>query len=61
VFVHYSLKTPEALPKFRAYLDVIRPRRTASGRMVDATSQLGDFDRLDLALRKHAARLIRGG
>ena len=27
VFVHYALKTTAMLPKFRAYLDAIRPRR----------------------------------
>jgi hypothetical protein len=60
VLVHYLLKTTGALPKFRAYLDAIRPRRTASERLADATTHLGNIDALDLALRKHAARLIQG-
>ena len=47
VFVHYLLKTPTVLPKFRAYLDAIRPRRGDAQRLADATAQLGDLDRLD--------------
>jgi len=57
VFVHYALKTTAMLPRFRAYLDAIRPRRAATQRLEDATAQLGRLDRLDLALRKHARRL----
>ena len=60
VFVHYLLKTPEMLPRFRAYLETIRPRRDSSERIGDAKARLGDLDRLDLSLRKHAARIIRG-
>jgi hypothetical protein len=54
VFVHYALRTTAALPKFRAYLDAIRPRRDATKRLADATAAFGDLGRLDLALRKHA-------
>jgi hypothetical protein len=61
VLVHYHLRTSAALPKFRAYLDALRPRRNAADRLGDATAHLGDIDALNLALRKHAARLIRGG
>jgi hypothetical protein len=57
VFVHYALRTTAALPKFRTYLDTIRPRRDAANRRADAIAALGDLDRLDLALRKHARRL----
>jgi hypothetical protein len=57
VFVHYILRTTAALPKFRAYLDTIRPRRDAAQRLADARAAFGDLGRLDLALRKHARRL----
>lgn len=59
VLVHFHLKTPARLPKFRAYLDAIRPRRDGAHRLDDAQAHLGPFDRLDTELRKHAARLIR--
>jgi hypothetical protein len=57
VFVHYALKSTPMLPKFRGYLDAIRPRRAAAQRLDDATAKLGNLDRLDLALRKHARGL----
>jgi hypothetical protein len=57
VFVHYALRTTAALPKFRAYLDTIRPRRDPAKRFADATAAFGDLDRVDLALRKHARQL----
>jgi hypothetical protein len=57
VFVHYALRTTAALPRFRAYLETIRPRRAATERLSDATAAFGDLGRLDLALRKHARRL----
>jgi hypothetical protein len=60
VLVHYLLKTPAMLPKSRAYLDAIRPRRAASDRLADAAAHLGALEPLNLALRKHAAELIRG-
>jgi hypothetical protein len=60
VLVHHLLKTPAMLPKFRAYLDAIRPRRAASDRLADARAHLGALEPLNLALRKHASRMIRG-
>jgi hypothetical protein len=60
VLVHYLLKTPAMLPKFRAYLDAIRLRRDPLQRLADARAHLGDLDRLDGELRKHASGLIRG-
>jgi hypothetical protein len=57
VFVHYALRTTPALPKFRAYLDAIRPRKEPTKRLADATAALGDLGRLNLALRKHVRRL----
>jgi hypothetical protein len=60
VLVHYLLKTTAMLPKFRAYLDAIRPRRDPAQRRADARAHLGDLDRLDRELRKHASGLIRG-
>jgi hypothetical protein len=61
VLVHFHLKTPSRLPKFRAYFDAIRSRRDSADRLNDAQAHLGSFDRLDTGLRKHAARLIREG
>lgn len=58
---HYLLKTPARLPRFRAYLAAIRERRDASRRLKDAEAHLGNLDRLDHELRRHAMRLIRGG
>jgi hypothetical protein len=60
VFVHYLFKTPAMVPKFRAYLDAIAPRRDTAKRLADATLTLGDLDRLNVSLRKHAKRLIDG-
>lgn len=59
VLVHYLLKTSAMLPKFRAYLDAIRPRRDPLQRLADARAHLGDLDRLDGELRKYASGLIR--
>ena len=61
VLVHYLIRNTAKLPRFRAYLEAIRPRRDPSRRLDDAESQLGDLDRLNLELRRHASRLIRGG
>jgi hypothetical protein len=60
VLVHYHLKTTAALPRFRAYLDAIRSRRDPTRRLADAREHLGELDRLNSALRRHATRLIRG-
>jgi len=57
--VNSLLKTPAALPRFRAYLEAIRPRRTPSERLADATTHLGNLDALNQAVRKHCGRLIR--
>jgi hypothetical protein len=56
VFTHYHLRTSSKRPKFRAYLQSIRERRDPSNRLKDASASLGDLDRLDRDLRKHAAR-----
>jgi hypothetical protein len=60
VFVHYALRTTAALPRFRKYVDRIRPRRDGSQRLVDATAELGDLGRLDTAVRKHVRFLKTG-
>jgi hypothetical protein len=60
VFVHYLLKTPGMVPKCRAYLDAIAPRRDPTRRLADATGALGDLERLNISVRKHAKRLIDG-
>jgi hypothetical protein len=59
VLVHYLIRNPGALPKFRAYLDAIRPRHDASQRLADAKAHLGDLERLNTTLRKEAKRLIQ--
>jgi hypothetical protein len=57
VFVHYALRTTPMLPRFRTYLETIRPRREPAKRLADAATALGDLGRLNGALRKHARRL----
>jgi hypothetical protein len=57
VLVHYHMyymKDPARLPKFRAYLAAIKPRRDASHRLEDAREHLGDLDALDKILRRYA-------
>jgi hypothetical protein len=61
VLVYYLLRNPGALPKFRAYLDAIRPRRDATQRLADARAHLGDLERLNTTLRTDAKRLIQEG
>jgi hypothetical protein len=61
VLVHYLIKTPAFAPKLPAYLDALRSRRDSTERLTDARGHLGDLDRLNGALRKHAKRLIQGG
>jgi hypothetical protein len=58
VFVHYALRTTAMLPKFRGYLDVLRTGHAPAQRRADATGALGNLDRLNVELRKHARRLI---
>ncbi len=56
----YHLMTErDQLPKFRAYLDAIRPRTDASHRLEDAKTTLGDLDALDRDLSRKAALLVR--
>ncbi len=59
LWVHALLTNRASLPKFRAYLDAIRPRRDPKYRLDDATTHLGNLDRLDLTLQQAARRLIR--
>jgi hypothetical protein len=59
VLVHYFMRTPAKLPKFRAYLEAIRPRREPSHRLEDAKAHLGDLARLDKDLRQYRNKQIR--
>jgi hypothetical protein len=59
VLVHLLMTDRALLPKFRDYLDAIRPRRDASDRLDDARATLGDPEALDRALAQHANRLMR--
>ena len=57
LLVHYLIKEPAALPRFRQYLQAIAPRVKSDRRIEDAQSHLGDLDRLDQELRRYAIRL----
>jgi hypothetical protein len=57
LLVHYLIKDPQALPRFRNYLHAIAPRVKASRRIEDAQANLGDLDQLDQELRRYAIRL----
>jgi hypothetical protein len=59
VLVHYFMRTPSKLPKFRAYLQAIRQRREPSHRLEDARAHLGDLARLDKDLRQYRNKQIR--
>ncbi|WP_406700779.1 DUF1570 domain-containing protein [Singulisphaera sp. Ch08] len=59
VLVHYFMRTPSKLPKFRAYLDAIRQRRDPSHRLEDARTHLGDLTRLDKELRQYRNKQVR--
>jgi hypothetical protein len=59
LLVHYLMKDPETLPKFRNYLDAIAARKKADRRLEDAQAHLGDLDALDRELRRYAIRLQR--
>ena len=57
LLVHYLIKEPAALPRFRQYLQAIAPRVNSDRRIEDAQAHLGDLDRLDQELRRYAIRL----
>jgi len=57
LLVHYLIKEPAALPRFRHYLQAIAPRMKFDRRIEDAQAHLGDLDRLDQELRRYAIRL----
>jgi hypothetical protein len=51
------MQTPEAQARLRAYLDRLRSTGAPAGRLDDARTTLGDLQRLDSDLRKHALKL----
>jgi hypothetical protein len=57
LLVHYLLKEPQALPRFRDYLEAIYNRRSSDHRLKDARAHLGEVDVLDAELRRYAVRL----
>ena len=57
LLVHYLIKEPAALPRFRQYLQAIAPRVKSDRRIEDVQAHLGDLDRLDQDLRRYAIRL----
>jgi hypothetical protein len=57
LLVHYLMNQPAGLPGFRRYLEVIRGREDTDRRLEDATTHLGDLDRLNRDLRQYAVRL----
>src|SRR5271166_3291759 len=57
LLVHYLIKEPAALPRFRQYLQAIASRVESDRRIEDAQAHLGDLDRLDQELRRYAIRL----
>ena len=57
LLVHYLIKEPAALPRFRQYLQAIALRVKSDRRIEDAQSHLGDLDQLDQELRRYAIRL----
>lgn len=61
VFIHLLMSGKKAAGAFRAYLDAIRPRKTAERRKEDFEAHLGKPDVLDAALKRHANRLLRSG
>lgn len=60
LMVHHFLQDSASLPRFRAYLNAIRARKSPDQRLDDAREHLGDLDRLDRNLARAANRLIRG-
>ena len=57
LLVHYLLKEPEVLPRFRDYLKAISSRQANDHRLDDVKAHLGDVDKLDADLRRYAVRL----
>ena len=60
LLVHDLMQTPARLPGFRDYLKAIAPRADGAHRLDDARAHLGNLDRLDVDLKRHAGRLIDG-
>jgi hypothetical protein len=57
LLVYHLMQSPERLPRFREYVDVVRGRRDPTHRAADAREFLGDPDELDAELERTAARL----
>jgi Protein of unknown function (DUF1570) len=57
LLVHYLLREPAAVPRFRKYLEAIVSRVNSDRRIEDAKNHLGDLDQLDQELRRYAIRL----
>ena len=59
LLVHFLMKEPEQLRRFRDYIKLIQSRTKADHRLDDAQAHLGDLDVLDRDLRRYAIRLHR--
>jgi hypothetical protein len=58
LLVHYLMKTPSELPRFRSYIKAVSTRRSREQRLEDAKAHLGDLDGLDQRLRRYSVRLL---
>lgn len=59
LLMHYLMKEPDLLPRFRDYLDALAKRRGSEHRIDEVQDHFGDVNRLDRALRSYAIRLQR--
>ncbi len=59
LLVHYLIRTPGRLPKFREYLAGIPESAGAAKRLAYAEAKLGSLEALDQEVRAHARRLQR--
>ncbi|WP_165222411.1 DUF1570 domain-containing protein [Aquisphaera insulae] len=57
LLVHYLLKDPAAVPRFRNFLRAIATREDPSRRLDDAAATLGDLDVIDQELRRYQVKL----
>ena len=59
LLLHYLMKEPEVMPRFRDYLGALATRRGSEHRIDDVQDHLGDVTKLDRELRNYAVRLQR--
>jgi hypothetical protein len=59
LMVHYLMKTPQQLPKFRAYMAGLQSDEAATNRVEYAEKHLGPLKNLDRELARHLKRVSR--